>query len=231
MVRDLENVLRYEAARAGDTEGEATAVLRQLPGEFATRSAWRRRAVRLLPFVLTALALAIGAGIVIDIGRKGEDSLPPSAKLSTIRLGERDAADYDPLPGDGQENTASAPLVLDGDRETTWETERYDTPDFGNIKDGVGVYLDAGRPVVARAMRVLTPVEGWTVDLLVANEVPKSVADWTRVGGGEMDALRKTFSVDTGSQRFRYFLVWATELAKDPGGGFRAAVSELRLLG
>jgi serine/threonine-protein kinase len=231
MVRDLEHVLTYEAARGGEPEGEATAVLRQLPGELAARRFLRRRLIRLLPFALTALALAIAAGIVIDKTSKDEGAPALSADLSTIRLGERDAADYDPLPGDGSENTASAPLVLDGDRKTVWETERYNSPDFGNIKDGVGIYLDAGGPVVARAMRVLTPVEGWTLDLYVANEVPKSVADWTRVGGGELDTLRKTFDLDTGSQRFRYYLLWVTELAKNPDGGFKVAVSELRLLG
>jgi hypothetical protein len=62
--------------------------------------------------------------------------------------------------------------------------------------------------------------------------VPKTVADWTRVGSGEVDATRKTFNLDTGSQRFRFYLVWITSLptAQD-GGGFRAAISELKLLG
>jgi hypothetical protein len=229
LVRDLEHVLTYEAARTGEAEGEATAVLRALPGQPLGRS--RRRVIRVLVFALTALVLAIGAGLVINYAGKDEGAEPLPADLSTIRLGERDAIDYDPLPGDGRENTASAPLVLDGDRVSAWETERYNSADFGNIKDGVGIYLDAGRPVVARAMRVLTPVKGWTFDLYVANSVPKSVADWTRVGGGEMDAVRKTFDLDTGSQRFRYFLLWVTELAENPGGGFKAAVSELRLLG
>jgi hypothetical protein len=229
MVRDLEHVLTYEAARTGEAEGEATAVLRELPGGLASRS--RRRLVRLLAFALAALALAVAAGLAINYAGKDEGAAPLPADLSTIRLGERDAIDYDPLPGDGSENSASAALVLDGDRDSAWETERYNSADFGNIKDGVGIYLDAGRPVVARAMRVLTPVEGWTLDLYVANSVPKSVADWTRVGGGEMDAVRKTFNLDTGSQRFRYFLLWTTELPENPSGGFKAAVSELRLLG
>ena len=49
---------------------------------------------------------------------------------------------------------------------------------------------------------------------------------------GEVDATRKTFNLDTGSQRFRFYLVWITSLptAQD-GGGFRAAISELKLFG
>jgi hypothetical protein len=184
---------------------------------------------------LTALligGLAVAAGLVIDNASKDKAGKLAPTELSAIRLGENDVLDYDPPPGGGEENRALAPLALDGDRTTSWTTERYQTADFSNIKDGVGLYLDVGRPVVARALRVVTPADGWTLDLYVANSVPKTVADWTRVGSGEVDATRKTFNLDTGSQRFRYYLVWITSLptAQD-GGGFRAAISELKLLG
>jgi serine/threonine protein kinase len=231
MVRDLEEVLTYEAARTGDTEGEATAVLQQLPRGLRSNQGLRGRILR---FALPALligGLALAAGLVID--RASNDGPGPaiSSNLSEIQLGNRDATDYDPLPGDGQENSASVPFVLDGDRTSAWESERYNSADFGNIKDGVGLYLDAGRPVVARGLTIATPVKDWTVELYVDNSVPKTVADWTRVGGGDIGSARKTFDLDTGTQRFRYFLVWITRLPKSPTGGFKAAISELRLLG
>jgi hypothetical protein len=183
---------------------------------------------------LTALligGLAVAAGLVIDNAGKDKAGRLAPTELSAIRLGENDVLDYDPPPGGGEENRALAPLALDGDRTTSWTTERYQTADFSNLKDGVGLYLDVGRPVVARALRVVTPTDGWTLDLYVANSVPKTVADWTRVGSGEVDATRKTFSLDTGTQRFRYYLVWITSLPAEEGGGFRTAISELKLLG
>jgi hypothetical protein len=229
MLNDLEEVLTYEAARSGEAEGEATVVLRELPGR-ARRRASRRR-VALLALGSFALAIAVGTALVV--GRAGNDSSPglSNRHLAPIKLGSRHVADYDPPPGDGAENGAAAPLALDGDPKTSWSTEHYGTPEFGNIKDGVGVYLDAGRPVVAQALRISTATEGFDLELYVANAVPESVADWTRVGGGEMNAPRKTFALDTGDQRFRYFLVWITKLARDPGGRFTAAIAELRLLG
>jgi hypothetical protein len=229
MVHDLEDVLGYEAARTGETEGEATVVLRQLPG--GPTRAWRRRLGRVAISALVIGALAVVAGVVIEsVGSKhGKPSLP--SNLSPIRLGNADAVDYDPAPGDGKENTAALPAVLDGDPSTAWQTERYDSPELGNIKDGVGLYLDAGRPVVARAVRIVTPKQGWALDLYVANSVPESVADWTRVGGGEMDSARKTLGLDTGGQRFRYVLVWITRLTEGDNGGYTAAISDLRLLG
>jgi eukaryotic-like serine/threonine-protein kinase len=230
MVRDLEEVLTYEAARTGDPEGEATVVLRQLPGG-AKRGWSRRRFARIAITAIVILALAVVAGVVIEAARNGVGKQSVPADLSPIKLGARDAIDYDPAPGDSQEDPVALPLALDGNPSTAWETERYDSPELGNIKDGVGLYLDAGRPVVARAVRVVTPKDGWALDLYVANEVPESVADWTRVGGGEMDSTRKTLGLDTGSQRFRYYLVWITRLTDKDGGGFSAAISELRLLG
>ncbi|KKK54163.1 hypothetical protein LCGC14_3087510 [marine sediment metagenome] len=232
MVRDLEDALTYEAARAGDTEGEATAVLRQLPGDARTQASRRHGLARAGLYALAATVLAIAVALLITrLGGDGDHVPSGMGDLSKIQLGSRDARDYDPIPGDEQENGATAGLVLDGNPQTVWQTERYDNAELGNIKDGVGLILDAGRAVVARAIRVSTPVEGWKLELYVANSVPSSVADWTRVGGGTMSSRKETFNLDTGTQRFRYFLVWVTKLAQDPSGRWSTGISELRLLG
>ncbi len=224
MVRELEEVLTYESPRAGGTEGEATTVLDQLPGR-ATARRWRRAA---RPLLLAAIAVAVVVAGVIAIRTVGDSNneSTPTTNLSQIRLGSHDAVDYDPAPGDGQENRSAVTLALDGDR-----TEHYDTAELGNIKDGVGVYLDARSPVVAKALRIVTPKKGWGFELYVSNKVPDTVAEWTKVGGGKIDASAKTFNLDTGGQRFRYFLVWITQLVDDGSGRFSASVSEIKLLG
>jgi hypothetical protein len=231
MVRDLEEVLTYEAARTGHTEGQATAVLEQLSPELTHKQPRRQRRRQLFGFVLLVAVLAVGAGLLIDRLGGGGDGPAVSRNLSTIGLGARDAIDYDPAPGDGQENRGSVIAALDGDRRTSWETEHYDTAELGSIKDGVGLYLDAGGPVVGKAIRITTPKAGWDFELYVANDVPSSVAAWTKVGGGTMEGSSKTFGLDTGGQRFRYFLVWITRLAPDSSGRYSAGISELRLLG
>jgi eukaryotic-like serine/threonine-protein kinase len=227
MVADLEQVLTYEAARAGGLEGEATSVLEQLPAE--RRMARRRRRAPALAVLATAAIVA--AVVAFAVTRDSGNGPTPVRDLSTIPLGSRAAVDYDPPPGGGDENRAAVPLAVDGNRATAWETENYDTAELGNIKDGVGLYLDAGRPVVARALRIITPQKGWGVELYVANQVPDSVARWTKVGGGTIDATTKTLGLDTGGQRFRNYLVWITHLAVKPDGRYSASISELRLLG
>lgn len=230
LVGDLEEVLTYETARAGESTGEATAVLSALPANVARkRKGWRR----LFPwgaYVLIAGAVAVGAAVVIG----GNDTSTKSADtsgLSTIPLSESAVHDYDPPPGDGSENPEQKGLALDGDRTTAWETENYGNTSFGNLKPGVGLYLDAGRPVVARALRIFTPKSGWSFQLYVANQVPVDLRGWTLVGSDTMDSTRKTVTLDTAGRRSRFYLLWITHLTQSPTGRSNAAVSDLVLLG
>jgi hypothetical protein len=233
MVRDLEDVLKYEAARAGEPdEGEATTVLRQISAQTRSPGARRRRIARGALFALVALALAVGTvAAITSLDGGGDHGVAGAGDLSVIRLGDRDAHDYDPAPGDGSENPVASGLALDGDATTSWQTEHYNSPQFGNIKEGVGLYLDAGSGVLAKALRVTTPAPGWAFSVYVANSVPQTVADWIEVGTNTMDVRRKVVPLDTGGQRFRYFLVWITRLARNPNGRYDAGISELRLLG
>ena len=230
-VRDLEEVLEYESARSGGATGEATAILSQLPGARGGRQSRRRRILLALLYVGIAAAVATLAALLIN-GEDQQSEPLAQGDLTAIDLGENDGAAFDPPPGDGSERSEAIPLALDGDPTTAWETERYDTPEFGNIKKGVGVYLDAGRPIVARGIRIVTPKDGWDVRFYAARDsVPEELNGWTLVGSGAMDAARKTFGLDTAGRPARYYLVWITSLTEGATGGSSAAISEVRLLG
>ena len=99
-VGDLEEVLTYETARAGEATGEATAVLSALPENVASRKRRWRRFLPLAAYVLIAAAVAVGAAVLIggsDTSTKGSDT----SGLSQIPLSESAVHDYDPPPGDG----------------------------------------------------------------------------------------------------------------------------------
>ena len=229
-VKDLEEVLEYESARSGGATGEATAILSQLPGA-ATRPTRRKRILLAIMYVLIVAAVATLAALLIN-GEDQQKEPPAQGDLTAISLGSRDAFDYDPPPGDGSERTEAVPLAIDGDPTTAWESERYDTPDFGNIKKGVGLYLDAGRPIVARGVRIVTPKDGWSVRFYASRDrVPDELSGWTLIGSGEVDSTRKTFGLDTAGKPARYYLVWITSLTEGATGGSSAAISEVRLLG
>ncbi len=229
-VRELEEMLTYETARAGEATGEATAILSDLPANLAKRRPVWRRLAPAAAYVVIAAAVAIGA--VLLIGSDGDNPKNAGVSgLSRIPLSESAVHDYDPQPGDGSENPEQRGLALDGDKTTAWETESYDTPDLGNIKDGVGLYLDAGRPVVASAVRIVTPKSGWSYELYVADQVPPDLRGWTLVGSGKMDSTRKTIDLDTARQASRFYLIWITQLTQSSTGRSNAAISDLELLG
>ena len=89
----------------------------------------------------------------------GPPSTPRPAGLTAVPLGSSAANDYDP-EGDDRESPDSPQNVLDGNPSTQWDTERYDSGLEGVGKSGVGLFVDAGREVPGRALKVTTSTPG-----------------------------------------------------------------------
>src|SRR4051795_120897 len=98
MLHDLEEVLGIEAARAGETSGEATTVLRSLPGDTADFVPGRLRHPRRWLFV-SLIALGAVAGLIAFFATRteegpGKSAAPGSGGVSDVRLRSDAAADY-----------------------------------------------------------------------------------------------------------------------------------------
>jgi serine/threonine-protein kinase len=234
MVWELEQALAIEAARSGEATGEATTVLRALPDETGDLAPQRLRHPRRV-FILSALVvtvLAAAAVLLILNARRGGDEEPAVASApEPVPVQLRAAHDHDPFGENRKEHPEEAARVLDEDGETTWSTERYSTGQLG--KQGVGLYLDAGAPVVARRLDIRTPTPGFTVKVYGSNQAPfaqPGPAAFTRWGPPlsekKVDAKR-SIGIDTGGRALRYYLVWIVSL---PPTGGRAEIATLRLL-
>jgi serine/threonine-protein kinase len=232
LIADLEDVLSIETARSGGATGEATSVLRTLPGSARRRLPLRTRVSpgRLIAAV-ALLAVAVAVVLVFALhnthhGTGRAAGLTPPPSLQNVSL-HRDAAhDYDPY-GTGGEHPQDAPSVVDRDPSSTWSTENYEAGDLQ--KPGVGIYVDARPSVSAKAMRIQTPTPGFDVEIYAAkNGPPKQLPDpgWKLVGGTKGLKSRQQISLDTAGQRFRYYLVWITKL---PPGATKVQISEIAL--
>jgi eukaryotic-like serine/threonine-protein kinase len=230
MVRDLEATLEVEAARGGGTTGEATTVLDSVPRS-KRRLSGRRRisgagvAMGILGIALIAAALIFGGNRLDSLGGDGGGS--------AVRLSEDRAAEFDPPPGDGQE-TETAKLAVDGNPTgSAWETEHYDTEDFGGIKDGVGLIVGvAGEPVTATEMDIRAATAGWDAQIYATDgEPPEDLAGWGAPIGSVVDGgTRET--IDLAAKPARYFLIWITkppESGEQPGR-FQMQISDVRVL-
>ena len=119
------------------------------------------------------------------------------------------AAAYDPPPGDGHEDNQGVGLATDGNPTTFWETEHYTTQNFGGLKTGVGLVLDAGSPVKLSGLAVTTDTPGFTAKI-EAGSTPGG--PWTPVSAVKTVASTTTFSLHPSSST-RYYLLWLTSLA------------------
>ncbi|HYP47388.1 MAG TPA: protein kinase [Thermoleophilaceae bacterium] len=227
---DLEEELAIEAARAGETTGEATSVLRTLQGDTVDFAPGRlRHPRRALLVSLLLLALAAGAAAYFSTRTEkgaGPAVAPRSPGLSAVALASGAASDFDPPPGDGKESSDATEFAIDGNRTTAWDTERYESG-FRGVpgKKGVGLYVDAGKPVAARELALTTSTPGFRAVIYASNTVPDKIGGWTRVSTTMKVKQDQRFQLDTAGKRFRRYLVWIVELPESN----KADIRELAL--
>ena len=230
LVHDLEEVLAIEAARSGQTTGEATTVLRNLPGDtadFAPRRLRHPKRTLLLSVLLLALVGAAIGYFATSRTEKGAGSsvTPRTPGLSAVDLPGRAAKDYDP-EGDGEESAGESQFAIDGNRTTAWDTETYQGGLAGSNKGGVGLYVDSETEVAARQLDLVTATPHFKAAVYAANTVPGRIGGWTKVSPTVKGVAQdQRFELDTAHRRFRYYLVWITNL---PEGG-RVDIRELSL--
>src|SRR3954449_6327431 len=131
MIADLEEVLAIETARHGQVTGEATTVLRTLPGETRKRLPLRARRSTKALVALVVVAVAVAAGLAMLAANQAErgtgkrsGTAAAAGATKEVPLGQRAPADYDPIGGDGEhpEQTRALGAVVG---ELAREAENY----------------------------------------------------------------------------------------------------------
>jgi eukaryotic-like serine/threonine-protein kinase len=228
LVHDLEQALGIETARTGEVTGEATTVLRSLPGDTADFAPARLRHPR-RGLILSVLGIAILAGVIAYLITRSEPGpgravTPNHPGLTNVNLGTRAASDYDP-EGDGEESPDSTQFAIDGNRPTSWDTETYQGGFAGSDKQGVGLYVDTGTAVAAKQLELVTSTPGYRATVYAANTVPGGLGGWKRVSRPQTVEQDDTFVLHTDGRRYRYYLLWISSLPESN----KADVLELSL--
>jgi hypothetical protein len=125
--------------------------------------------------------------------------------------------------GDDSENNDQAARAIDGDTGTAWRSERYDTPDFGGIKKGVGLALDLGDPTAVSTVTLTAPGTDGAVELR-AGDSPDYDGS-TLVAKGRVDGGKVVLTAAKPVQT-RYLLVWFTRVPQQDNGERRVLVAE-----
>ena len=188
-------------------------------------------------WIAPILGLLMLAGLLVGVGlatgilepssgfpiRLARDSAPgaPGELIAPVAIEA-----FDPPPGDGSENDEDLRAILDGDAATAWRTDLYrNSPQFGNLKDGVGFWVDLGASRTLHSVALHSTTPGISYEVRVADGPAPSVEGWRLVGSVAasqgLDEVRFAEAVTT-----RYALVWITgNLQPQRGryaGGFSA---------
>jgi len=189
------------------------------------RQSPRRSSSTTTRFLAAAGLVALLGGMAfIVMGETGDDGggttaapattttvkTPPPVKKppQATRIVVTGVGAYDP-EGDQSENGGNA--------TTAWKSEHYRST-FS--KSGVGLVLDAGRPVKATRVVVSTETPGFAAQVQVG---PSPTGPFTAASVSKTTAARTTYALKP--RRGRYLVIWVTSM---PADGV-AAVNEVRV--
>jgi serine/threonine-protein kinase len=194
----------------------------------------RRRQRRGAPVAAAAvLAASVAALAFVLVADQADGPQPPPARANppahvpaTGPIALHAVAAYDPPPGDGVEDNARLGAATDGDPASWWRTEQYASEQFGNLKQGVGIVLDAGAAHPSE-LTIHTDTPGFTA---VVKAGPAESGPFTAVSGGRQVGAATTFHL-SGVGGSRFLLIWITRLSPSTGPRFYADINEVTAKG
>jgi serine/threonine-protein kinase len=222
LIADLEDVLAIETARAGSATGEVTSVLRTLPSRTQRRVPYSVRH-RIGTALITLVALAaVGGGVAWLVTRAHHGTGPPgpdvpvpgTSALVPVSLCQTCAQGFNPL-GDPTDESPHAPLAIDGQPGTYWDTQQY--YDGKLEKAGTGIYVNASPGTPARALKIIDNTPGFTATVYARVSSPPvrwPDSGWVKVSGPTTVASSTRIRLNTGGKRYDYYLVWITDLGQ-----------------
>jgi len=170
----------------------------------------RRRAlltVGILVLGIGAIAAIVAGALLLRGSSSSGGPLPVPAKHVSLHA----VTSYDPEGDNGEENEDLVGNATDNDPATYWQTEDYSTPDFGNLKQGVGIVVDAGKPVTLGSLTVTSNTPGFNARIKASDS---ETGPFHRVSDSQTVGDRTTFSIQEDAPA-RYYLVWITSLPPD----------------
>jgi len=174
----------------------------------ARGTGWRNAFLALI----AVLVIAAVAGVVVARDRAGT-AASASGGSAAVAV-PATITSLDPAGGSGFRK----------DSGSAWRTQTYQSAEFGNLKDGVGLLLDLGS---AREVATVTldavggPI---AVELRSGDEQAASAGGYQKVASAD-SASGPTTLTPKDAGKHRYWLIWVTRLASQ-GGGYRAVIRD-----
>ena len=177
-----------------------------------------------VPLVVFLVLAGVAAAIVTwMLGRDGDATSPPSVSAANA-VAVAEVHSFDPEASPPTENESRARFVVDGDRSTTWATERYRGARFAGLKKGLGLVIRLDKDERLSRLELDSPSRNWSARVYVADAPKTKLADWgkpvadvTSTNGDHIFNLQSTKGAAV--------LLWIT----DPGQSNQLEIREIRI--
>jgi eukaryotic-like serine/threonine-protein kinase len=230
---------------ASDHTGPATLVTVPQPPpptELVAAPGFLRHEGRWLGWTLVLVGLVAALVVVgLTLNRSGVINLPgthqsggqrstASSQPQSAAISITAANAFDPF-ADGNENNGDAGNAIDGNSSTDWKTQHYKSAEFGGLKQGLGLVLDAGDPKRAKELNLQLLYPGSDIEVYgAAAEAPSDFEGWAANKLGDTNDARQSVELSlSGSGSYRYYLIWFTKLPPASDGGYQQGVAEASL--
>ena len=200
-------------------------------GLFATRTQTNLPAMELVPEVVREQPEE--TTLINDSQDPMSGAAPVTVRPSSLtsKLQITQIIDFDPAGDTQTEHPEKLDLINNGDSSTGWYTERYNTSDFGRLKDGVGLIIRLGPPQQIDWLRISSPTIDWSFEIFASQDSTSAWQDWgdSIVARSEISG---TLTVNMDGTPAAALLLWITDLGKElPVGGHRVTLTELQVSG
>ena len=159
----------------------------------------------------------------------GVTAQPGNSAAPTVPLTAVSAAAFGSGGVGTGDNSQQAPLAIDANDSTAWQTDWYATAEFSGLESGTGLLLNMGKRVTVTSAQILLGAgAGGRLELLAGNTPVLAnlhVVARAHLPGGAL-------TVPIGSPvRARYLLIWFTRLPVDSAGTYQASIFNVSLSG
>ena len=184
--------------------------------------------------VVTVVPSATAAATTVTAAPQTAPTVPPAPTTTQVRRAPillESITDFDPAGDDRIEHPERLIFINDGDPSTGWSTARYNTRDFGGLKDGVGliVVLYGDEPHSVERLLIDSPTVGWSFELYASSERNRTLIDWGSPVATAQDITGST-TLDVPAAEAAALLVWITDLGDElANGGHRVTVSRIEV--
>ncbi|MXP21402.1 murein biosynthesis integral membrane protein MurJ [Gordonia sp. HNM0687] len=154
------------------------------------------------------------------------EAAPPPAAPAPIPLQRVNLVDFSNQPPDSSANLGN---VISG-VAPPWSTDIYrGSPDFGGLKDGLGLMFDLGSDQSVATVTIRTPTPGFDVSIRTATSAQPTFAETTEVATGTVSQPSTTITIPNPTEA-PFVMVWLTSLPAG-GGGFQAEIARVSMAG